>query len=100
MVALDLASLASVARLCDKLLKKGELFDVIIANAGRDGHSVLGHTTDGFETQFGTNHLGHFAFINRIASLIRTGGRLITCPLPVTATPTSISRIPTLNGPL
>src|ERR1700746_682146 len=32
---------------------------------------------DGFETQFGTNHLGHFVLVNRIASLIREGGRLI-----------------------
>ncbi|HZR58986.1 MAG TPA: hypothetical protein VFA74_19110 [Terriglobales bacterium] len=37
----------------------------------------FGHTADGFETQFGTNHLGHFVLVNRIASLIRTGGRLI-----------------------
>jgi NAD(P)-dependent dehydrogenase (short-subunit alcohol dehydrogenase family) len=37
----------------------------------------FGHTADGFETQFGTNHLGHFVLINRIAPLIRTGGRLI-----------------------
>jgi NAD(P)-dependent dehydrogenase (short-subunit alcohol dehydrogenase family) len=37
----------------------------------------LGHTTDGFETQFGTNHLGHFVLVNRIAPLIRSGGRLI-----------------------
>src|SRR5436190_1524544 len=31
----------------------------------------------GVETQFGTNHLGHFVLINRIAPLIRAGGRLI-----------------------
>jgi NAD(P)-dependent dehydrogenase (short-subunit alcohol dehydrogenase family) len=37
----------------------------------------FGHTADGFETQFGTNHLGHFVLVNRIASLIRDGGRLI-----------------------
>ena len=37
----------------------------------------FGHTADGFETQFGTNHLGHFVFVNRIAPLIRAGGRLI-----------------------
>ena len=37
----------------------------------------FGHTADGFETQFGTNHLGHFVLVNRIASLIRPGGRLI-----------------------
>ncbi len=37
----------------------------------------FGHTRDGFETQFGTNHLGHFVLVNRIAPLIQTGGRLI-----------------------
>jgi NAD(P)-dependent dehydrogenase (short-subunit alcohol dehydrogenase family) len=37
----------------------------------------FGHTTDGFETQFGTNHLGHFLFVNRIARLMRAGSRLV-----------------------
>jgi NAD(P)-dependent dehydrogenase (short-subunit alcohol dehydrogenase family) len=37
----------------------------------------FGHTTDGFETQFGTNHLGHFLFVNRIAPLMRAGSRLV-----------------------
>ena len=37
----------------------------------------FGHTPDGFETQFGTNHLGHFVLVNRIAPLLRAGGRLI-----------------------
>jgi len=37
----------------------------------------FGHTADGFETQFGTNHLGHFVLVNRIASLLRSGSRLI-----------------------
>jgi NAD(P)-dependent dehydrogenase (short-subunit alcohol dehydrogenase family) len=37
----------------------------------------FGHTADGFETQFGTNHLGHFVLVNRIAPLLRKGGRLI-----------------------
>src|SRR5271170_3219554 len=36
-----------------------------------------GQTSDGFETQFGTNHLGHFVLVNRIASLLRPGGRLV-----------------------
>ncbi len=49
---------------------------MIIANAGVMA-TPFGHTSDGFETQFGTNHLGHFVFVNRIASLIRAGGRLI-----------------------
>jgi NAD(P)-dependent dehydrogenase (short-subunit alcohol dehydrogenase family) len=76
LVELDLASLASVRACADALLAKGQPFDAIIANAGVM-RTPLGHTSDGFETQFGTNHLGHFVFVNRIASLIAAGGRLV-----------------------
>lgn len=76
MIELDLASLKSVRACADKLLKKGEPFDVVIANAGVMA-TPFRQTLDGFETQFGTNHLGHFVFVNRIAPLIRAGGRLI-----------------------
>jgi NAD(P)-dependent dehydrogenase (short-subunit alcohol dehydrogenase family) len=76
LVELDLGSLKSVRACADGLLAKGKPFDVVIANAGVMA-TPFGHTSDGFETQFGTNHLGHFVLINRIASLIRTGGRLI-----------------------
>jgi NAD(P)-dependent dehydrogenase (short-subunit alcohol dehydrogenase family) len=76
LVELDLASLASVRAAADKLVADGRTFDVVIANAGVMA-TPLGHTVDGFETQFGTNHLGHFVFVNRIASLIKDGGRLV-----------------------
>ncbi len=76
LIPLDLAELKSVRTCADGLLAKGEEFDVVIANAGVMA-TPFGHTADGFETQFGTNHLGHFVFVNRIASLIPTGGRLI-----------------------
>jgi NAD(P)-dependent dehydrogenase (short-subunit alcohol dehydrogenase family) len=76
LVALDLASLKSVRECADELLAKGQFFDVVIANAGVMA-TPFGHTADGFETQFGTNHLGHFVLINRIAPLLRKGGRLI-----------------------
>jgi NAD(P)-dependent dehydrogenase (short-subunit alcohol dehydrogenase family) len=75
-VALDLANLASVRACASALLAKKEPFDVVIANAGVMA-TPFGHTTDGFETQFGTNHLGHFVLVNRIAPLIREGGRLV-----------------------
>src|SRR6201997_1398579 len=75
-VELDLASLKSVRACAEALLAKGEPFDVVIANAGVMA-TPFGRTADGFETQFGTNHLGHFVFVNRIAPLIRKGGRLI-----------------------
>jgi NAD(P)-dependent dehydrogenase (short-subunit alcohol dehydrogenase family) len=76
LVALDLASLKSVRACAEGLLKKREPFDVIIANAGVMA-TPFTNTADHFETQFGTNHLGHFVLVNRIASLIRAGGRLI-----------------------
>jgi NAD(P)-dependent dehydrogenase (short-subunit alcohol dehydrogenase family) len=76
LIELDLANLKSVRACADKLLEKAELFDAVIANAGVMA-TAFGHTVDGFETQFGTNHLGHFVFVNRIAPLIREGGRLI-----------------------
>lgn len=76
LIELDLANLKGVRACADRLLAKGEPFDVIIANAGVMA-TPFGHTADGFETQFGTNHLGHFVLINRIAPLLRTGGRLI-----------------------
>ena len=76
LVELDLANLKSVRACAGRLLAREEPFDVVIANAGVMA-TPFGHTVDGFETQFGTNHLGHFVLVNRIAALIRTGGRLI-----------------------
>ena len=76
LVELDLANLKSVRACADQLLAKREPFDVVIANAGVMA-TPFGRTADGFETQFGTNHLGHFVLVNRIASLIGAGGRLI-----------------------
>ena len=37
----------------------------------------FGKTADGFETQFGANHLGHFVLVNRIAALMKPGSRLV-----------------------
>src|ERR1700760_2791897 len=76
LVELDLASLASVRRCADALVAAGKPFDVVIANAGVMA-TPKGKTADGFETQFGTNHLGHFVLVNRIASLMNKGSRLV-----------------------
>src|SRR6478609_5922006 len=69
LVELDLANLKSVRACADSLLAKGDPFDVVIANAGVMA-TPFGHTAHGFETQFGTNHLGHFVIVNRIAALM------------------------------
>lgn len=76
---LDLADLASV-RACADRIRQADMaasgFDAIIANAGVMA-TPPGLTADGFETQFGTNHLGHFVLVNRLISLVRPGGRIV-----------------------
>ncbi|MGF6756236.1 SDR family NAD(P)-dependent oxidoreductase [Paraburkholderia sp. GAS42] len=76
LIALDLASLESVRACAHRLQEDGKPIDVIIANAGVMA-TPFGKTADGFETQFGTNHLGHFLLVNRLASLIPSGGRVV-----------------------
>jgi NAD(P)-dependent dehydrogenase (short-subunit alcohol dehydrogenase family) len=76
LIALDLASLASVRNCADRLREEGKPIDIIIANAGVMA-TPFGKTADGFETQFGTNHLGHFVLVNRLAPLIPSGGRVV-----------------------
>ena len=77
LVELDLANLKSVRAAADALVADGQTFDLVIANAGVMA-PPLGRTADGFETQFGTNHLGHFVLINRIASLLKAGSRVVS----------------------
>ena len=73
---LDLASLAATRACADRLLDRAEPFDLVIANAGVMA-TPFGQTADGFETQFGTNHLGHFVLVNRIVPLLREGARVV-----------------------
>src|ERR1700722_14244612 len=76
LVELDLASLASVRACAQALLDQDKRFDLVIANAGVMA-CPLSHTADGFETQFGTNHLGHFVLVNRIVPLMAPGARVV-----------------------
>jgi NAD(P)-dependent dehydrogenase (short-subunit alcohol dehydrogenase family) len=76
LIELDLASLDSVRACANALADAGQTFDLVIANAGVMA-CPFGKTVDGFETQFGTNHLGHFVLVNRIASLMKRGSRLV-----------------------
>lgn len=69
----DLASLASIRRFTDTFLSDGlDRIDVVIANAGIMA-CPQGQTDDGFDLQFGTNHLGHFLLVNRLMPLLLTG---------------------------
>jgi NAD(P)-dependent dehydrogenase (short-subunit alcohol dehydrogenase family) len=72
MCELDLASLNSVRKCADQLVAEGKPLNVLIANAGVMA-CPQGTTVDGFETQFGTNHLGHFVFVNKLVPLLVAG---------------------------
>lgn len=66
-VRLDLADLSSVHSFAEQFTSP---IDILINNAGIMV-PPLGHTVDGFESQFGTNHLGHFALTNLLLPQIR-----------------------------
>ena len=71
---LDLASLASIARFADRLRGAGQRVDVLVNNAGVMVPPKREETADGFELQFGTNHLGHFALTGHLLPLLRASG--------------------------
>ena len=68
---LDLASLASVKALGDELNAEGRPIDILINNAGIMQPPQRDTTEDGFELQFGSNHLGHFALTAHLLPLLR-----------------------------
>jgi len=74
---LDLASLESVRAATRRITEAGRAIDLLINNAG-----VMmcpeGKTADGFETQFGTNHLGHFVWTAGLMSALAPGARVVT----------------------
>lgn len=77
---LDLSSLESVAALGEQLTAEGRPIDILINNAGIMTPPQRQQTRDGFELQFGTNHLGHFALTGRLLSLLRAAesARVVT----------------------
>jgi NAD(P)-dependent dehydrogenase (short-subunit alcohol dehydrogenase family) len=77
---LDLASLASVEAFAKQMVDDGRPIDLLINNAGIMAVPKRHTTEDGFELQFGTNHLGHFALTGRLLPLLRAapGPRVVT----------------------
>jgi NAD(P)-dependent dehydrogenase (short-subunit alcohol dehydrogenase family) len=98
LVEADLASLSSVRKATRELLAQSKPFDVTIANAGVMA-CPQGKTTDGFETQFGTNHLGHFVFVNKLVPLLKSDGRIVTLSSAGHQSATSTSTIRISSGP-
>jgi NAD(P)-dependent dehydrogenase (short-subunit alcohol dehydrogenase family) len=79
-VTLDLADLDSVGHLADQVAARDGGLDVLVNNAGVMGVPRRRMTAQGFELQFGTNHLGHFALTGRLlpALLARPDSRVVT----------------------
>ncbi|GGV22443.1 short chain dehydrogenase [Actinomadura cremea] len=82
---LDLSSLASVAALGTTLLDEDRPVHLLINNAGVMTPPDRQTTADGFELQFGTNHLGHFALVGTLLPLLRAGRARVTSQVSVAA---------------
>jgi NAD(P)-dependent dehydrogenase (short-subunit alcohol dehydrogenase family) len=79
LLALDLADLAAVRRFADEFTSNYDRLDILINNAGIMA-PPFAQTADGFELQFGTNHLGHFALTGLLLDLLMhtSGARVVT----------------------
>jgi NAD(P)-dependent dehydrogenase (short-subunit alcohol dehydrogenase family) len=83
----DLGDLGSIRAFADSYVADHDAFDVLMNNAGVMA-CPFGHTADGFETQFGTNHLGHFLLTALLFPALQAGDR----PRVVTLTSAGHSR--------
>lgn len=78
-VELDLADLRSISRAADRILETTDRLDLLINNGGVM-RSVRALTVDGFESDLGTNFLGHFALTGHLVELLTAtaGSRVVT----------------------
>ncbi|PPF73348.1 SDR family oxidoreductase [Pseudoclavibacter sp. Z016] len=82
---LDLSTLASVSTLTDELVEDGRPINILINNAGVMTPPERRTTSDGFELQFGTNHLGHFALTTGLLPLLKEGRAHVTTQISIAA---------------
>ncbi|MGN8070991.1 SDR family oxidoreductase [Mucilaginibacter sp. 22184] len=77
---IDLADLASIKAFASRMILKDQAIDLLINNAGVMTPPKRIETADGFELQFGTNHIGHFALTAQLLPLLRksTDARVVT----------------------
>ena len=73
--SLDMASLASIRSFSADMKARGQAVDIVINNAGLMAPPRRILSEDGFELQFGTNHLGHFALIGQLLPLLAKASR-------------------------
>lgn len=77
---LDMASLASIRAFAEAFLARGVMLDVLVNNAGVMALPTREVTAEGFERQFGTNHLGHFALTGLLLPALKAAkaSRVVT----------------------
>ena len=68
---IDLADLSSIKSFASRMMAKGQAIDLLINNAGVMTPPKRLQTADGFELQFGTNHIGHVALTAQLLPLLR-----------------------------
>jgi NAD(P)-dependent dehydrogenase (short-subunit alcohol dehydrogenase family) len=88
---LDLSSLQSVADLAGDLVAEGRPVHILINNAGVMNPPQRQTTADGFELQWGTNHLAHFALTAQLLPVLRAGGARVTTQSSIAAASHSIN---------
>ncbi|MFD9706230.1 SDR family oxidoreductase [Lentzea sp. NPDC059081] len=88
---LDLSSLRSVASLVEALLDEGTPIHILINNAGVMTPPERQTTADGFELQFGTNHLGHFALVTGLLPVLKAGRARVTSQISIAANSNAIN---------
>jgi NAD(P)-dependent dehydrogenase (short-subunit alcohol dehydrogenase family) len=89
--ALDLSSLDSVAALGATLRAEDRPIHILVNNAGVMTPPERQRTADGFELQFGSNHLGHFALVSHLLPLLQAGRARVTSQLSVAANSNAIN---------
>jgi NAD(P)-dependent dehydrogenase (short-subunit alcohol dehydrogenase family) len=82
---LDLSSLASVAAFAAQMVEDGRPIHILVNNAGVMTPPARQVTRDGFELQFATNFLGHFALTAHLLPLLRAGGARVTTQTSIAA---------------
>ncbi|MGI5237843.1 SDR family oxidoreductase [Dactylosporangium sp. CA-139066] len=88
---LDLSSLDSVAALGATLRGENRPIHILVNNAGVMTPPDRQSTADGFELQFGTNHLGHFALVGHLLPLLRAGRARVTSQISIAANRNAIN---------
>ena len=95
----DLSDLTTVRAGAERILARYESLQLLVNNAGVM-FTPEGRTAQGFETQFGTNHVGHFVLTNLLLPALQAGApsRIVNPRVPVTGSATFPGTTPTTSG--